>query len=248
MAAYNEEVVIESAVASLLAFDYPEFEVDRRQRRLVGRHARAAARGVRPRAVRGVRAPRLRDAARCAAIYRSAIHPNLVVVDKENGGKADAWNAALNVARYRYVCGVDADTRLRPEGAAQGDACSPCNDPGAHHRRDEPDHDGARAGAAILAQPVGVAAGRRRPARRLPAPRLRARVLQQPARVVAAGLHALLARAAFQIWRRDVLEEVGGYSRQFTCEDIELTFRIHERYLREGRDYEIRCLTGQRRR
>ena len=42
---------------------------------------------------------------------------------------------------------------------------------------------------------------------------------------------------AFQIWRRDVLEEVGGYSTTFTCEDIELTFRIHEKYLREGRDY-----------
>src|SRR5262249_39232675 len=47
----------------------------------------------------------------------------------------------------------------------------------------------------------------------------------------------------FQIWRRDVLEEVGGYSLEFTCEDIEVTFRIHEKYLREGRDYAILCLT-----
>jgi cellulose synthase/poly-beta-1,6-N-acetylglucosamine synthase-like glycosyltransferase len=47
---------------------------------------------------------------------------------------------------------------------------------------------------------------------------------------------------AFQIWRRDVLEELGGFARDFTCEDIELTFRAHERYLREGRDYEILSL------
>jgi len=46
----------------------------------------------------------------------------------------------------------------------------------------------------------------------------------------------LCAVGAFQIWRRDVLEEVGGYSRTFTCEDIELTFRVHEKFLREGRD------------
>jgi len=52
----------------------------------------------------------------------------------------------------------------------------------------------------------------------------------------------LCSPGAFQIWRRDVLEEVGGYSSAFTCEDIEVTFRIHERFLREGRDYEILCL------
>jgi cellulose synthase/poly-beta-1,6-N-acetylglucosamine synthase-like glycosyltransferase len=47
---------------------------------------------------------------------------------------------------------------------------------------------------------------------------------------------------AFQIWRRDVLEEVGGFSTEFTCEDIELTFRIHEKFRREGRDYTILSL------
>jgi len=61
--------------------------------------------------------------------------------------------------------------------------------------------------------------------------------------VVARRLHALHAGCVPDLARRDVLEEVGGYSRQFTCEDIELTFRVHERFLREGRDYKILCLT-----
>jgi poly-beta-1,6-N-acetyl-D-glucosamine synthase len=52
----------------------------------------------------------------------------------------------------------------------------------------------------------------------------------------------LCAVGAFQIWRRDVLEEVEGFSTEFTCEDIELTFRIHEKFLREGRDYKILSL------
>ncbi len=52
----------------------------------------------------------------------------------------------------------------------------------------------------------------------------------------------LCAVGAFQIWRRDVLEEVNGFSTEFTCEDIELTFRIHEKFRREGRDYRILSL------
>ena len=49
----------------------------------------------------------------------------------------------------------------------------------------------------------------------------------------------LCAVGAFQIWRRDVIEEIDGFSTEFTCEDIELTFRVHEHFLRAGRPYEI---------
>lgn len=46
-------------------------------------------------------------------IYRSATHPNLRVIDKENGGKADALNAGINNARYPLVCTIDADSILQ---------------------------------------------------------------------------------------------------------------------------------------
>jgi cellulose synthase/poly-beta-1,6-N-acetylglucosamine synthase-like glycosyltransferase len=49
------------------------------------------------------------------AIYRSALHPGLIVVDKDNGGKADALNAALNVASGELVCAIDADTLIEPD-------------------------------------------------------------------------------------------------------------------------------------
>jgi cellulose synthase/poly-beta-1,6-N-acetylglucosamine synthase-like glycosyltransferase len=48
-------------------------------------------------------------------VYRSAKAPNLIVVDKANGGKADALNAGLNYARGDYVCCIDADSLLDPQ-------------------------------------------------------------------------------------------------------------------------------------
>ena len=43
---------------------------------------------------------------------RERVLPNLVVVDKVNGGKADALNCGLNLARYPLVCCMDADSLL----------------------------------------------------------------------------------------------------------------------------------------
>ena len=120
VAAYDEEVVIETTIESLLAFDYPEFEVVVVNDGSVGRDARASY--ARPSSLDPYEmfVRRIFATQPVRGIYRSAQHPNLVVVDKENGGKADSWNAALNVARYRYVCGVDADTVFDPKALLKG--------------------------------------------------------------------------------------------------------------------------------
>ncbi len=48
-------------------------------------------------------------------IYRSALHPNLRVLDKVNGGKADALNAGINAARYPLYCALDANSIVQPD-------------------------------------------------------------------------------------------------------------------------------------
>jgi cellulose synthase/poly-beta-1,6-N-acetylglucosamine synthase-like glycosyltransferase len=112
--AHNEEAGVADAVRSLLALRYPLLEVivanDGSQDRTleVLREAfdlvpaRKALRTTIPTApIRGT--------------YASRTYPNLWVLDKENGSKADALNAALSVARHPYVCAVDADSLIEED-------------------------------------------------------------------------------------------------------------------------------------
>src|SRR5437868_12934146 len=50
------------------------------------------------------------------SLYRSSTYGALVVVDKENGGKADALNVGLSFARGELVCAMDADTLIEADG------------------------------------------------------------------------------------------------------------------------------------
>lgn len=45
-------------------------------------------------------------------LYKSKVIKNLLVVDKKNGGKADALNCAINVSSSEYILCLDADTVL----------------------------------------------------------------------------------------------------------------------------------------
>jgi len=235
--AYNESAALPDAVRSALSIDYPEFEVivvndgstDDTLARLVDEldlvPVEASSREV-------------LETEQVVGYYRSPSDRRLLVVDKANGGKADALNAAINHSRYRYVCAVDADMVF-----ARGSL--------------------ARAMREIVRDPevVGLTSyfeNTRDPAASLPdgvhfvGPDTRPLFAFQSfdyiraffsTRIGWARLNFMLCAAgAFQIWRRDLVEEMEGWSRTFTCEDIEFTFRVH-RVLRErGRPYKVASL------
>ena len=108
--AYNEEATIEQSLRSLLLLNYPQFEVvvvnDGSKDKTI--ETMVAAFGL-------MRAPVVYqqplDTQPVRALYRSLDNPDLVVIDKANGGKADA----INAARYPLVCVIDADSILEPE-------------------------------------------------------------------------------------------------------------------------------------
>lgn len=112
--AYNEEANIIESTNSLLNQHYPDFELiivndgskDNTLQTLITYfdleredvmiHSRLQTRPLR-------------------GVYRNKNIPNLVVVDKYNGGKADSLNLGLNAATKEFFCGIDADSLLESD-------------------------------------------------------------------------------------------------------------------------------------
>ena len=232
--AYDEEVTIVESVTSLLALDYPEFEVvvindgskDGTLRRLINhfgveRVDRYHELTVTHRPIRGIYAnPRL---------------PRLLIIDKENGGKSDALNAGINVARFPLFCSIDADSLLEHDALLR--AVRPFVD--------SPDKMVAVGGTIRLANGCDINGGRvdqvRLPRNFLALVQiveyLRAFLM---ARLALSQMQALtVISGAFGLFRRRLVLEVGGYSHNTVGEDMELVIKLH-RHMRDlKRTYRI---------
>ena len=162
---------------------------------------------------------------RVRGIYRSASEPALVVIDKENGGKADAINAGINAASGMLVLTIDADTVIDP--AALRRVVLPFLEDSATV---------AVGGNIAVANGCLMTAGRitevRLPRRWL----ARFQVVEYMRsfllfRIACASGNALtIISGAFGLFRRDAMIAVGGYDRASIGEDLDLTLRLHQYY------------------
>jgi cellulose synthase/poly-beta-1,6-N-acetylglucosamine synthase-like glycosyltransferase len=109
--AYNEEAGIIPSVRSLLSVNYPTFEIivvndgstDNTLEKMILHYEMKEIQKV----------VRLQvETKPIRKIYQSTLLPNLFLVDKENGGKADALNVGLNFSHYPYFCSLDGDSVL----------------------------------------------------------------------------------------------------------------------------------------
>jgi cellulose synthase/poly-beta-1,6-N-acetylglucosamine synthase-like glycosyltransferase len=112
--AYNEEATIATSLHFSLGLRYPEYELV-----VVNDGSTDRTLQVLREEFRLVQIEKpikiVLKHERIRGIYVSLDYPNLLVIDKENGGKADALNAGINSSQFPLICSVDADSLLEED-------------------------------------------------------------------------------------------------------------------------------------
>ena len=232
--AYNEAAGIVDSVRSMSIVGYPRFEIvitndgssdDTLQALIDAFH------------LERVRIPYRPDipTAEVRGIYRGHGSVDITVIDKENGGRADALNAGINAARYPYALCTDADVILdanclvgamrrvvedRRRTVAVGGNIRPLNG------------SNVQLGHLIKAEV---------PKKLVPRMQileyLRTFLATRPAW---SRMEALpLVSGAFGIWKRSAVIEVGGFSSGHMGEDMDLTMRLHRHHIDNKIPYRI---------
>lgn len=227
--AYNEAATISESVRGLLALYYPNLQVV-----VVNDGSKDATMEVLQDTfdlapIHPIYQKRI-PSQEVIGLYRSRLHPNLVVVDKRNGGKADALNAGLNLTTSELVCAIDADTLIEPDSLQR--MVRPFLE-----RRDVV----AAGGTIRIANGSTVEAGRvshaRAPRRLLPGCQvveyLRAFLFGRLGWNRLGG--NLIISGAFGLFSRSAMVEAGGYEHATVGEDMELALRLRRiGYERKG--------------
>jgi cellulose synthase/poly-beta-1,6-N-acetylglucosamine synthase-like glycosyltransferase len=231
--AFGEQATIAESLRGLLLLNYPQFEV------VVindGSHDRTLDMAIDRFGL--VKAPvayqQPLETAPVRGLYRSLDHPNLVMIDKANGGKADAINAGINAARHELVCVIDADSLL--EELALVRAVLPfIEDPATV----------AVGGIVRIVNGCTVDAGR---VTRVGLPGgwlARFQVVEYfraflSGRVAMSAMNCLLiVSGAFGLFRRTALVAAGGFRTDTIGEDMEIIVRLHRQMRQQEKPYRI---------
>ena len=224
--AFNEEATIRNAVEAMLNLKYPTLEVivinDGSQDNTLQVLKDAFDLFEMPPVVR-----RQLPFAEVRGLYQSATHPFLTVLDKENGGKADALNAGLCLARTPLVCCLDGDTLIEPDALLK--MVRPYM---------TKSHVIAVGGTIRIANGSVVKEGRVVKPGLVARPLVAIQVVEYLRAFMFGrlGLNRLggnmVISGAFGLFDRKVMVAAGGYAHGTVGEDMEVVVRLH-RYARE---------------
>lgn len=232
--AYNEQETIVENIKSLISLNYPKFEV------IVindGSKDETLNRVIQEFDLKEVHQPvRYRiNTNKIRGIYKNLDIPNLIVVDKENGGKADALNAGINISNYPIVTSIDADSILESDSLVR--VVMPFIE----------DKKTIAVGGIVRIANGSVVKRGRVVDIGLPKSRVAMFQIVEYLRAFLTGRvgwdavnSLLIVSGAFGAFKKDAVIEVGGYAKNTIGEDMELIVKMHDYFLRNKRKYRIK--------
>ena len=231
--AYNESATIQASVTAILTLEYRNYEVvvvnDGSKDDTMEQLRHAFDLYEIPRVY-----PETIETKPLRALYRSRSRSRLLVLDKENGGKADSLNAAINASRFPLVIAVDADTLIEP------DALLRLTRPFLLGRQ-----IAAVGGTVRVANNCTVTDGRVTDAR-VPAKAIPGIQVVEYLRAFLFGRLGwnrlggnLIISGAFGLFKKEYVMAVGGYRTNSIVEDLDLVVRMHRHLRRNKVKYEM---------
>lgn len=228
--AFNEELTISQSVRSLLSNDYPTLEVI-----IINDGSKDRTLEILITDFQLVPSNRERlwnlDHQPVLCVYQSKSHPNLVVIDKVNGRKADAANAGICYAQFPLISITDADSLLESDALLR--ATGPfLSDDGSL----------VAVGCSIRLTNGSRISGGSMVESRLPRTFIeRFQLIEylrafMVARIASSSWHLLmLISGGFGVFKRDAVLAAGGYHHDSLGEDLELVVRLHRKSWEAGR-------------
>ncbi|MDN5312519.1 MAG: hypothetical protein PWQ68_1492 [Thermoanaerobacteraceae bacterium] len=234
--AYNEENTIVENVKSLLELNYPLFEI------VVVNDG--SADGTLKRVIEAFNLKKISQPIRIRlktepikGVYKNPELFNLTVVDKENGGKADALNAGINASIYPVFVSIDADSILESDSLVR--VIMPFIE----------DSRTVAAGGIVRVANGSVIEGGLIREVKLPRSRLACFQVVEYLRAFLTGRMGwdalgslLIISGAFGAFDKEAVIGAGGYTRGTVGEDMELVVRLHRKMREEKRPYKIRFI------
>jgi len=232
--AYNEEATCRESVGGMLRLNYPNYEVI-----VVNDGSKDATLNVLTEEFHLYRSARVTGGALgtkpIRQIYESADPVRLVVVDKVNGGKADAINVGLNVATTSLIMVVDSDSLIDRDGLLNM----------VRPYLEDPDRVIAVGGTVRAVNDCDVMHGQVRTIRTSSSHLANFQSIEYlraflGGRVGFSMINALLIiSGAFGLFRRDAVVEAGGFDESTVGEDMELVVRMHRLWRARKKPYRI---------
>lgn len=235
---FNEESVIVDTIKSALRLEYPYYEIIIINDGSTDGTLQTLIDALELKKIDLVYRPVLKTMP-VRNFYYNPKMPNLLLIDKENGGKADALNCGINKSDSPYFCSVDADSVLERDALIR-----------LMSNVMESDVPLIASGGVVRVLNGSRVEKGRVVEVDLPKTNLPLFQIVEYLRAFLFGRvgldflrSTLILSGTFALFNKAAVIEIGGYKTKSIAEDMELVVNLHNHFMRDKKKYKIRFIS-----